>query len=305
MTQYKYRSLEPTPEAKSIYCRWLTQLDESFSRHKDPKVRSEKVKDELNQLYLAKPATGKIVSTLVSELPFNVLELSFNPLNVTLEPEYYGDIDEKKYAERKPLIWFWQMFDRSPVALNHWLGFRFRSMLGRHIFRSLGKNVKMFHGIEFSYGYNLTIEDDCVIHKFVMLDDRAELTIKRGSSISDFAHVYTHSHDVHEQADISLRPTTIGPGARLTYHSTVLGGSSVGENAMLASFGLATHPVPDFSVNGGIPARPIKQKDRSRIKADAKPQPQAEPDEKKSQSRPKDNIDDYGCGPASDNEATD
>ncbi len=312
MTQYKYRLLEPTPEAKSIYCRWLTQLDESFSRHKDPRVRSEKVKDELNQLYLAKPATGKIVSTLVSELPFNVLELSFNPLNVTLEPEYYGDIDEKKYAERKPLIWFWQMFDRSPVGINHWLGFRFRSMLGRHIFKSLGKNVKMFHGIEFSYGYNLTIEDDCVIHKYVMLDDRAELTIKRGSSISDYASVFTHSHDVHEQADITLQPVTIGPGARITYHSTVLGGSNIGENAVLGAYGLATHPVPDFTISGGIPARHIKEKDRNRIKPGAKPQPNAdrpgEQEQAQSSARPKDNVDDYGCGPApkdkkSDNDA--
>jgi acetyltransferase-like isoleucine patch superfamily enzyme len=297
MTQFKYRSLEPTPEAKSVYCRWLTQLDESFSRHKDPKVRSEKVKDELNQLYLAKPAAGKIVSTLISELPFNVLELSFNPLNVTLEPEYYGDIDEKKYAERKPLIWFWQMFDRSPVALNHWLGFRFRAMLGRHIFKSLGKNVKMFHGIEFSFGYNLNIEDDCVIHKYVMLDDRAELTIKRGSSISDYANVYTHSHDVHEQANVSLHPVTLGPAARITYHATVLAGNNIGENAMLTALGVATHPVPDFTVSGGIPARPIREKDRSRIKADAKPQPQADSEDRKPEGkRVVDDVDDRGCG---------
>src|SRR5262249_56364444 len=32
--------------------------------------------------------------------------------NASLEPEYYGDVDAKKYAERKPLIWFWMMFDR-------------------------------------------------------------------------------------------------------------------------------------------------------------------------------------------------
>ena len=51
-----------------------------------------------------------------TELPFNVLGLSLNAYNATLEPEYYGDLDEEKYAQRKPLIWFWQMFDRSPVV---------------------------------------------------------------------------------------------------------------------------------------------------------------------------------------------
>jgi acetyltransferase-like isoleucine patch superfamily enzyme len=273
MTQFKYRTLEPTPEAKDVYCRWLKQLDESFLKHKDPKVRSEKVRDELNQLYLGRSAVGKIVSTLVSELPFNVLELSLNPLNVTLEPEYYGDCDRERYAPLKPLIWFWQMFDRSPVGINHWLGFRFRAMLGKHIFKSIGKNVKMFHGIEFSFGYNLTIEDDCVIHKYVMLDDRGELIIKRGTSISDYANVYTHTHDIHAQADVTNKTTVLGPDARITYHATVLAGSNVGENAMLGSFGLATKPVPPHTVSGGIPAKPIREKDPSKRRPDAKPQP--------------------------------
>ena len=301
MTQFKYRNPEPTPEAKDIFCRWLKQLDDSFGRHKDSKVRSEKVKDELNQLYLGRSAVGKIVSTLVSELPFNTLELSFNPLNITLEPEYYGDCDQEKYQERKPLIWFWQMFDRSPVGLNHWLGFRFRAMLGKHIFKSIGKNVKMFHGIEFSFGYNLTIEDDCVIHKYVMLDDRGELIIKRGTSISDYANIYTHSHDIHTQSDITNKPTNIGPDARITYHATVLAGSNVGENAMLGAFGLATHEVPAHQVSAGIPAKPIKEKDQSKRQQDAKPQPTEEPVEKpaqdgqQQQDGPKDNIDDCNC----------
>ena len=106
---------------------------------------------------------------------------SFDPRNATLEPEYYGDVDAAKYAERKPLIWFWMMYDRSPAGLNHWLGYRVRAMLARHIFKHCGKNVKIFHGIEFSYGYNLTVEDNCTIHKYVLLDDRGEIIIHEGS----------------------------------------------------------------------------------------------------------------------------
>ena len=59
-----------------------------------------------------------------------VLVHSFDPRNTTLEPEYYGDVDAAKYAERKPLIWFWMMFDRSPAGLNHWLGYRVRAHAG-------------------------------------------------------------------------------------------------------------------------------------------------------------------------------
>ena len=44
-------------------------------------------------------------------------------------PSTYGDADAAKYGERKPLIWFWMMYDRSPVGLNHWLGHKMRAML--------------------------------------------------------------------------------------------------------------------------------------------------------------------------------
>ncbi len=186
---------------------------------------------------------------------------NLDPRNATLEPEYYGDVDAEKYAVRKPLIWFWQMFDRSPVGLNLWLGFRFRCMLGRHIFRHLGKYVKIFHNVEFTYGYNLTISDHCTIHKNVLLDDRGEIILHEGTSISDYANVYSHTHNINEQSDVTNKKTELGPRARVTYHATVLAGASIGEDGMLGAMALATKPVPPASVSVGIPAKVKRQKD--------------------------------------------
>lgn len=260
MPQYKYRELKPTPEAEAIYRRWLAQLNEEFTRHQSAERRSDIVRDELYQIYLAKQHGGRMQATLNSELATNVLVESFDPRNVTLEPEYYGDVDAEKYAVRKPLIWFWHMFDRSPLGLNHWLGFHFRCMLGRHIFRHLGKGVKIFHNVEFTFGYNLTIEDDCTIHKNVMLDDRGEIILHEGTSVSDYANIYSHTHDINVQADVTNKATELGPRARVTYHATVLAGASIGENAMLGAMGLATKPVPPATVAVGIPAHVKLQK---------------------------------------------
>jgi acetyltransferase-like isoleucine patch superfamily enzyme len=262
MPRTTYRDLKPTAEAEAAFCRWITHLDTEFTRHRNVDIRSEIVRDELHQLYLGKPHGGKLNFNMVSELPLNVLQLTLDPRNVTLEPEYYGDVDAEKYAERKPLIWFWQMFDRSPVGLNHWLGFRFRCMLGRHIFKHIGKHVKIFHGVEFSFGYNLTIEDNCTIHKYVLLDDRGEILVREGSSISDYANVYSHSHDIHDASDVTNHATEIGPRARVTYHATVLAGTKIGEDAMLGAMGLATKDVPPGTVSAGIPARELRRKDR-------------------------------------------
>jgi acetyltransferase-like isoleucine patch superfamily enzyme len=260
MTITAYRELKPTPEAEATYLRWLSQLNEEFTRCQSVDRRSEIVRDELYQIYLGRTHGGRKQSTLTIELASSVLAESFDPRNATLEPEYYGDVDPNLYAPRKPLIWFWQMFDRSPLGLNHWLGFRFRCMLGRHIFKHLGKHVKIFHDVEFTFGYNLTIEDNCTIHKNVMLDDRGGLILREGTSVADYANIYSHTHDINTQADVTNKPTELGPRARVTYHATVLAGANVGADAMLGALGVATRPVPEASVSLGIPARVKREK---------------------------------------------
>ena len=178
-----YRELKPAPEAEAIYRHWLAHLNEEFTRHQTANQRAEIVRDELFQIYLARTHGGRMQATLESEMATHVLSESFDPRNVTLEPEYFADVDVEKYAVRKPLIWFWRMFDRSPLGLNQWLGLRFRYVLGRHIFRHLGTGVKIFNNVEFTFGYNLTIEDNCTIHRGATLDDRSELILREGTSV--------------------------------------------------------------------------------------------------------------------------
>src|SRR5579862_4893787 len=254
MPRYEYRVLNPTPAAERSFLGWVDKLDQEFM-NRDPEHRSDVVRDALHQVYLGRP-----YASATGNLGEQVLVHSFDPRNTTLEPEYYGDVDAAKYAERKPLIWFWMMFDRSPAGLNHWLGYRVRALLARHIFKHCGKNVKIFHGVEFSYGYNLTVEDNCTIHKYVLLDDRGEIIIHEGSSISDYANVYSHAHDLNDGMIVENQKTEIGPRARVTYHATVLSGVKVGEHGMVGSMGVASKDVAPFHIVGGIPAKTIKVK---------------------------------------------
>lgn len=255
MPPLPYHELKPSLEAEALYCRWLRLLDEEFTRHQGMDRRSEIVRGELHQIFLGRLHGPRSNTSLDTDLGTNVLIDSLDPRNATLEPEYYGDVDRERYGPRKPLIFFWQMFDRSPLGLNHWLGFRFRAMLGRHLFKHLGKNVKIFHNVEFTFGYNLTIEDDCTIHRNVLLDDRGEIILHHHTSVSDYANIYSHTHDIHHQADVTQKVTELGPHARVTYHATVLAGSRIGEDAMLGAMGVATRDVPAGTVAVGIPAR--------------------------------------------------
>src|SRR5438094_5388982 len=235
MPRYEYRNLQQSPDATAAFDQWIDELDRHFA-DRDPTTRSEAVRDALHEIYLGRPYAPPSARASLAE---KALVHSFDPRNATLEPEYYGDVDAAKYAERKPLIWFWMMYDRSPVGLNHWLGYRVRAMLARHVFKHCGKNVKIFHGVEVSFGYNLTVEDNCTIHKYVLLDDRGEIIIHEGSSVSDYANVYSHAHDLNDGMIVSNHKTEIGPKARITYHATVLSGVKVGEHGMLGSLGVA------------------------------------------------------------------
>jgi len=92
------------------------------------------------------------------------------------------------------------------------------------------------------------------------LDDRGEIVIREGTSISDFANVYSHSHDLNDSMEITNERTEIGPKARITYHATVMSGVKVGEHALVGSMGVATKDVPAYNISVGIPSRTVKVK---------------------------------------------
>ena len=113
MPRYEYRPLTPAPAAEKSFLAWIENLDAEFCKC-DPENSSDVVREALHQLYLGRP-----YAAAAGTLGEQTLAHSFDPRNTTLEPEYYGDVDAAKYRERKPLIWFWMMFDRSPAGLNH------------------------------------------------------------------------------------------------------------------------------------------------------------------------------------------
>jgi acetyltransferase-like isoleucine patch superfamily enzyme len=226
----------PAPEAEELYRRWLQFLDDEFVRHSSPERRAEIVRDQLYQLYLGRPHGGKLNLTLTSEIPGNILGLSLDSTNITLEAEYFHDVDRERYAQRKPLLWFWQMFDRSPIGVNLWLGVRFRCMLGRHIFEHMGTSVKIFHGVDLTYGYNLKIGDGVTIRQGALLNDRGGITIGKNAVIGSFARIYSHTHAADNYEQVTQVPTEIGDGARIASHAIVLGGQKVAPGEAVGSF---------------------------------------------------------------------
>src|SRR4051812_47693426 len=186
---------------------------------------------------------------------------STDPRNVTLEPEYYSDCDDKRFQAVKPLLWLWYSFDRTAAGgQNVWLGVLLRRLLAQHVFKRVGANFKCFQFTEFSFGYNMEVGDNVVVHRHVLLDDRGGITLGNNVSISDYANIYSHTHSIVDQRDVTDALTRLEDGVRITYHATVLAGVHVGEQGMVGAMAVATKDVRPYHVYVGIPAKSVRVK---------------------------------------------
>ncbi len=249
------------PTTRALATDWLASLDASLADAKTN--RALLVRDTLTGLFFPQYLNNWETAVADDSLPQTTrLALSaMDPAAITLEPEYYGDCDAEKFQRVKPLLWLWYSFDRSTVGgQNVWLGVELRRILAKYIFRRVGENFKAFHGVEFSFGYNMEVGDNVVIHRNVLLDDRGGIRLGNNVSISDFANIYSHTHSIVEQRDVTNATTVIDDGVRVTYHATVLAGVHVHEQGMVGAMAVATKDVRPYHVYVGIPAKSVRVK---------------------------------------------
>ena len=186
---------------------------------------------------------------------------ALDPRNVTLEPEYYAECDDARFQRVKPLLWLWYSFDRTmPGGQNVELGVQLRRLLASLVFKRCGENFKAFQNVEFSFGYNMEVGDNVVVHRNVLLDDRGGIVLGNGVSVSDYANIYSHTHSIVDQKDVTAAATILEDGVRITYHATVLAGVHVGEQAMVGAMAVATKDVRPYHVYVGIPAKSVRVK---------------------------------------------
>jgi acetyltransferase-like isoleucine patch superfamily enzyme len=260
MVHRPLRKLTLPGAPKREYDRWLGELEDRLA---DPACDRELLcRETLFDLY--HPGLGNyddlIADAAVSPATRAAL-LALDPRHITMEPEYYHEIDAERYARVKPLLWLWQSFDRSPLGGgNVDVAIRFRRILARHIFKQCGRNFKCFQFVEFSFGYNMEVGDDVVVHRHVLLDDRGGIVLGNRVSVADYANIYSHTHALADQQDVTDATVVLGDGVRITYHATVLAGVHVGEEAIVGAGAVLTKDAKPWHLYLGVPAKPVRVK---------------------------------------------
>ncbi len=260
MPMLPLRKVSDSP-ARFVATDWLDAIAAALA---DPSTdRAELCRRTLTPLYYPEYAANWETALADPALPAGTrLALAaMDPRNVTLEPEYYGDCDDARFQRVKPLLWLWYSFDRSPVGgQNVWLGVELRRVLAKHIFKRCGENFKAFQYVEFSFGHNMDVGDNVVVHRNVLLDDRGGIVLGNGVSVSDYANIYSHTHSIVDQVDVTNATTRIDDGVRITYHATVLAGVHVHTQGMVGAMAVATKDVRPYHVYVGIPAKSVRVK---------------------------------------------
>jgi len=249
----------PELSARS-YDRWLGELAERLA---DPGCdRYRLCREVLFDIHY--PGLGNyedLVADPATSAATRATLLALDPHHVSLEPEYYHEIDAERYARVKPLLWLWQSFDRSPLGGgNVDVAIRFRRMLAEHVFGRCGKNFKCFQFVEFSFGYNMEVGDDVVVHRHVLLDDRGGIALGNKVSVADYANIYSHTHALADQEDVIDAQVVLEDGVRITYHATVLAGVHVGEQAIVGAGAVLTKDAKPWHLYLGVPAKPVRVK---------------------------------------------
>ena len=160
---------------------------------------------------------------------------------------------------------FWRMFDRTAASMVQPLAIPLRRLLAQRIFKHCGEGVIFHHSVLFSKGSNISIGAHSLINRYVMLDDRAPLTIGSFVMVAAGVTIETHTHPFDDfslpiaYAGRSGLPVTVGDNSVLGYNTVLMAGTNVGYRCIIGANSVVTKDVPDYTVAGGVPAKPIKQ----------------------------------------------
>ena len=160
---------------------------------------------------------------------------------------------------------FWRMFDRTPAAMVQGLAIPLRRTLAQRLFKKCGEGVIIHHNVLFSKGANISLGNGVLLNRNSMLDDRGTIEIGPYTMIAAGVTVETHTHPFDDfdkpiaYAGRGTAPVTIGANTVIGYNTVITSGSAIGYRCIVGANSVVTSDVPDYTVVGGVPAKPLKR----------------------------------------------
>ncbi len=148
------------------------------------------------------------------------------------------------------------------VPSHHVRLFLYRTIAGVKI----GKQSSIHRGCRFYRPSGVTIANNVIINRDVLLDGRMDLTIEENVSVSEGVQLITLEHDPNSPTfEMRGAPIVIRERAFIGAQAMVLPGVTIQEGAVVAARAVVTRDVSEFTIVAGAPARPIGERCRDLV----------------------------------------
>ncbi|WP_244406582.1 acyltransferase [Patulibacter medicamentivorans] len=135
--------------------------------------------------------------------------------------------------------------------------------LGRWSWIGDGTKVRCHEG-EVVIGAKSVLGQECTISCYERVEIGRECIIADRSMFIDFDHSVAWVETPIRAQGIYTRPVRVGHNVWIGYGGCVLRGVTVGDNAVLGTYGVATRDIPADAVAGGVPAKVIRMREAPR-----------------------------------------
>lgn len=141
---------------------------------------------------------------------------------------------------------------------------RLRIALARAWGAQIRPDATLYHGFEIRHARGLVIGRRTSIGDNAILDARGGLTIGDDVNFSTSVNVWSAQHDWNDpDFKFVSAPVVIGDRAWISTRVTILPGVVIGEGAVVAAGAVVTKDVAPYTLVGGIPAKPLR--DRTKL----------------------------------------
>jgi maltose O-acetyltransferase len=170
--------------------------------------------------------------------------------------------------------------------LEKWDRFAVRcrqSLLTTHL-AACGRDVLLARGVRILTPNKVTIGDFSQIGENSFLSAGGEIRIGRWCQIANNVILVTGNHNLNGELyydNVSYKDIRIGDNVWIASGAILVGGVTVGSNAVIGAGSVVTRDVPDYAVAVGVPAHVVRQAPRLSPAAEARLAGRAAPAERK------------------------